>query len=40
MKEREQSNNEFISPYCHVKYIEKDNVVLLTWKASIGMGSI
>lgn len=23
---------EYNSPYCHVRYVEKDNVVLLTWK--------
>lgn len=25
-------SNEFDSQYCNVKYIEKDNVVLVTWK--------
>lgn len=25
-------NNEFDSQFCNVKYMEKDNVVLVTWK--------
>lgn len=26
------NKNEFDSEYCNVKYVEKDNVVFLTWK--------
>lgn len=27
-----QNENEFNSEYCNVKYVEKDNAVLLVWK--------